>query len=274
MQILISDDFDLQKIAQSGQCFRVKEFEDGTYRFITGTSVLYIKKVKPLTFEISCTLETWNTVWIPYFDLSRNYADIRRSIPAADGYMLRAAAEGQGIRILRQAPWEMLITFIISQRKSIPAIKSAVELLAARYGLAIVTPYESLHAFPDAAQFISIDDTSLAECRLGYRTAYVKDAVFKVNSGCLDLPRLSQCSDAELIRSFKQVYGVGDKIANCVALFAYGRTGIAPIDTWISRIIKKEYHGDNPFPFYGNAAGIMQQYAFYYAQSHKKETLK
>ena len=67
------------------------------------------------------------------------------------------------------------------------------------------------------------------------------------------------------------VNGVGNKIANCVALFAYGRTALAPVDTWISKVIRSEYGGVNPFPAYGGAAGIMQQYVFYHALKHKRE---
>ena len=69
-----------------------------------------------------------------------------------------------------------------------------------------------------------------------------------------------------LLHSLKEIYGVGDKIANCVMLFAYGRTACAPVDTWIKKIINKEYAGRNPFPEYGDVAGILQQYAFFYAQ--------
>ncbi len=63
--------------------------------------------------------------------------------------------------------------------------------------------------------------------------------------------------------------GVGDKVANCIMLFAYGRMASAPVDTWINKVIADQYHGRNPFPMYGNNAGIMQQYAFYYMQQNK-----
>ena len=45
MQIQIKDDFDLEKISVSGQCFRVRQFEDGTFRFITGEHVIYIRLI-------------------------------------------------------------------------------------------------------------------------------------------------------------------------------------------------------------------------------------
>ena len=269
MNISISDDLDLQKIAYSGQCFRVREFEDGLFRFVTGSEVLYIKELSAKCFEISCSEENWNRVWIPYFDLERNYLQVHESIPDSDTYMQLAAREGRGIRILHQDPWEMLVTFIVSQRKSIPAIKNSVELLASRFGEVKITPYETLYTFPTVLQLANADDQDLVECKLGYRVSYIKDAITKVMSGRVDLATISGLSDIEILDVLKTIRGVGDKVANCICLFSYGRIGVAPIDTWIHKIIVQEYGGFNPFPAYGEYAGIMQQFAFYYAISHK-----
>lgn len=270
MQVTISDDFDLQKIADSGQCFRVRDFGDGMFRFITGDEVLYIRKLSRARYEASCPDEVWRRVWVPYFDLERNYLRIRKTIPASDPYMRSAARGGRGIRVLRQDPWETLVTFIISQRKSIPAIKASVELLARRFGEIITTPYETLYTFPSAAQLEKANDQDLADCKLGYRVSYVKDAVAKVLSGNLDLPALFGLPDTDIFNALKIVRGVGDKVAGCVCLFSYGRTGVAPVDTWIHKIIAREYGGVDPFPAYGEVAGILQQYAFYHAISHKE----
>ena len=271
MKVTILDDFSLSKIAHSGQCFRVREFSDGTYRFIIGKNILYIKNIDTDTYEVSCTDEEWKEIWVPYFDLKRNYLEIRKSIPTIDTYLSKAAIEGQGIRILCQDPWEIMVTFIISQRKSIPAIKQSVELLATRFGSLITTPYEKIYTFPMPHQLAQASEEELYECKLGYRVPYVADAVDRVLSGTTNLSLFPGLSDTELIKALKEVHGVGDKVANCICLFAYGRTNMAPIDTWILKIINKEYNGMNPFPFYGETAGIMQQYAFYYAQSHKGE---
>ena len=94
----------------------------------------------------------------------------------------------------------------------------------------------------------------------------------QVLSGSLDLVGIAALPDDELISALEHVKGVGVKVANCVALFAYGRTACAPVDTWIKKIIRQEYQGRDPFVRYGDTAGIMQQYFFYYAQNHKSET--
>ena len=271
MELTISDDFSLPKIAESGQCFRIRAFDDGTYRFITEGNILYIRERASGRFEADCTPEQWTSVWVPYFDLGRSYSQIRSSIPERDIYMKRAAEAGKGIRILRQSPWETLVAFIISQRKSIPAIQSAVEQVSERFGTRVVTARETVYAFPAPEQLSGADEAMLSTCKLGYRTPYVLDAIAKARSGALELAALADSPDSELLESLKRINGVGEKIANCVALFAYGRTALAPVDTWIGKVIRSEYGGENPFPAYGEAAGIMQQYVFYYALNHKRE---
>lgn len=271
MEITIKDDFNLNRVARSGQCFRTREFPDGTYRFVTGAHVLYIKEVATEKYEVSCDKNEWQSVWWHYFDFGRDYQSIRNNIPNADSYMNTAASEGKGIRILRQDPWEMLITFIISQRKSIPAIRNSIELLCSAYGSPVQTDRETLWLFPSAEQLYRASDSELQNCKLGYRIDYIKDAIAAVYEGKINLSNIGRYDDIALFTELKSIKGVGDKVANCICLFSYGRTAIAPVDTWISKIIDSKYKGINPFPAYGDSAGIMQQYAFFYAQNHKKE---
>lgn len=272
MDVRIPDLFDLQKITDSGQCFRVTPLPGGTYRFITGDAVLYIRKASAETYQVSCSQDDWERIWSPYFDLGRNYRDISRAIPAEDTFLELAAQAGAGIRILRQDPWEMLVTFIISQRKSIPAIRTVVEQLCARYGTKLQTSTETLYTFPTALQMKDACAEDFIVCKAGYRAPYLCDAVAQVLSGSLDLAGIASLPDDALIAALEGVKGVGVKVANCVALFAYGRTACAPVDTWIKKVIQQKYQGRNPFGRYGAEAGIMQQYFFYYAQNHKAET--
>jgi N-glycosylase/DNA lyase len=267
MTITIRDDFDLNKIADSGQCFRVRKFADGLFRFVTRDHILYIKEVAAHTFSISCERLEWQEVWQPYFDLSRDYRAIRQVIPPSDSFMMTAADKGTGIRILRQDPWETLVSFIISQRKSIPAIKRSIELLSEQFGSPIETDYERLFLFPTAAQMQAATHDSLLACKLGYRVSYIESAISLVAGNILDLNAMEHYPDCALFQTLKTIKGVGDKVSNCVCLFAYGRTAMAPVDTWIHKIINDKYSGIDPFPSYGENAGIMQQYAFYYALS-------
>lgn len=269
MLIEIEDDFDLQKIALSVQCFRVRRFDDGTYRFVTGDSCIYIKNVGDRLFSVSSDMDEWDRVWRRYFDLDRCYSDIFDREYNKHPFVDSAMEFGRGLRILRQEPWEMLVTFIISQRKSIPAIAAAVEAIAARYGHCISTDSETLRAFPAPQELKTVSKEDLEKCRLGYRTSYVFDAVQKVLSGALDLQYLDEKEDEYILESLQQVRGVGKKVANCVSLFAYGRTSCVPVDVWISRAIENECGGISPFHLFDENAGIIQQYIFYYEKFHQ-----
>ncbi len=270
MVITITDDFDLEKIANSGQNFRSRLFKDGTYRFITRENILYIKKISETEWDVSCSELEWQDIWIPYFDLERSYKQIRKKW-RNDEFLRKASDEGAGIRVLQQDAWEMIVTFIISQRKSIPAIKRCVESLCKLYGKEIQTEREKLYTFPTPESIRSAEENELASCGLGYRLSYIQDAAAKIAGKEQLLEQWNELQDAELLAALKSIKGVGDKVANCIMLFAYGRTASAPVDTWINKVIEKKYNGINPFPAYGDTAGIAQQYIFYYSISHKNE---
>lgn len=276
--VIIQDDFDLEKIVFSGQCFRPAREEDGkTYRFICGNNILYIRKTNtsstdisednPESYDISCSIEEWNMFWQKYFDMDTCYSRIRKEIVPSDHYLTKAAQKGKGIRILRQDKFEMLISFIISQRKSIPAIRSSVEKLCLKYGKKIEN--SDFFAFPTPLELSKATSDELKDCGLGYRVPYIMDAVKRVLDGRLDLDKIDALSDDDLFNALTEVYGVGTKVANCISLFAYHRIGRAPVDTWINKVITEEYAGESPFPLYPETAGVIQQYMFYYAQHLK-----
>ena len=102
---------------------------------------------------------------------------------------------------------------------------------------------------------------------LAYRKDYILDALKKISDGSIDLDALKHSADSELVDRLKTIRGVGDKISNCVALFAYHRVDRAPVDVWISRAIAKDFGGENIFDTFGKNAGILQQYVFYFKRS-------
>ena len=172
------------------------------------------------------------------------------------------------IQQLRQDEWEMLVSFIISQRKSIPAIRRAVELLSERFGERLGSDSEGpVYAFPTAEALCCAGEQALQECGLGYRTRYVLHAAQQAAEGTLDLKKLASLPDEALFARLMELDGVGKKVANCVCLFGYGRVGRVPVDVWIERLIRDEFAGQDPFPQFGLEAGIVQQYLFFYKRS-------
>ena len=264
---ICDEDFNLIKIADSGQCFRMDQIENGNWSVIALDHYCEAVVEDLGTVTVYCA-DDENGFWKEYFDLDTDYAQFRRSADKEDPFLCSAVEFGKGIRILKQDPWEMLITFIISQRKNIPAIKSCVEKLCSRWGKEI---REGIYAFPTPEELSRAALSELCDCSLGYRAEYVYLAAKAVNSGELDLDRLKTLSDDDLMSELLKLKGVGVKVANCVSLFGFYRIAAFPIDVWIDRVQKSFYSGHFPVEKYHGYAGIMQQYIFYYA---RKEMLK
>ncbi|MCR4937503.1 MAG: hypothetical protein K5987_05040 [Lachnospiraceae bacterium] len=261
--IRIKDDLDLFKIMESGQCFRVRRNNTGGFRFIYRDNVLDIREGEKRIFDISCSEEEFSDIWHAYFDLDRDYAAIRKEAAGMDEYMKRAASYGEGIRILRQDPWETLVSFIISQRKNIPSICACVEAMALRCGRSL-GPYGE-HAFPEAPDLRKLGDKDWDSFKLGYREAYLKELV----SFPPALDDFSKFGDEKLLNELLKIKGVGIKVASCTALFAFGRMDTAPVDVWMQRIFDNVYDGENIL-LGKKQAGILQQYLFYYARKENK----
>ena len=259
-------DFDLKKIAESGQCFRLNPNREGDYTLVALGRVLRLRETAD-GCELDCSSADFDALWRGYFDLERDYAAIRASVDPDDAFLNRACDFGRGIRMLRQEPWEMLISFILSQQKNIPAIKRCVEVLCSRYGEPIENAGDSLFSFPSAGRLAALDERCLLDCSLGYRAKYVSAAARLVASGALNLTKIATLPDDALMEALLAVPGVGEKVANCVLLFGYHRLGRFPRDVWINRVIENEYGGLFPLARYPDTAGALQQYIFYYARS-------
>ncbi len=263
-------DFSIEDIAESGQCFRIVRAGDGAWQVTAFGRLLRIKALDAEHYELSCSSEEFDTVWRTYFDLDADYGVYRAAALKDDEYLQRAISCGQGIRILRQEPWEMLISFIISQRKSVPAIRTSVERLSERFGIRIDTDASDdiCYAFPAPEALAGADTAELAACGLGYRVDYVRNAARLTAEGFLDLSLLSELDTAELIDRLMQLKGVGIKVASCVALFGYHRLDTLPVDVWMKRVIETVYKGELPKE-YLQYAGVLQQYMFNYARLNK-----
>ena len=260
----ISDDFNLDKIAESGQCFRWEKTGTSTYRIPYRDSCLYITALGNSEFEIDCSEAEFNCIWSGYFDLQENYTFIRSRIdPEEDLFLYRASEYEKGIRILRQDPWEMLVTSIITQNRNIPAIKKSVFLLSEACGKKKTDGKgRDYYTFPEPEEILSLTADDLARCRLGYRCKYVHSAAEAVVSGEIDLNSLQEADESTALAVLTKLYGVGTKVASCVSLFGLHQLDAFPKDVWIKRILSQEYPQGYPFEKYSPYNGVYQQYMF------------
>ena len=265
-------DFDIEKIANSGEIFRLnKVYEDdkkSVYDLMCTDKYLNIvyDKIKK-EYKYSCDKKTFNNFYKDYFDLDTDYKKYIKICKKDDKFLKEALKFGEGIKILRQDKYEMLISFIISQRKSIKAIKTSIERMCKIAGKKIKNEYGVFYAFPTPKEILA-HKSKIASCGLGYRYPYIIEACEKIISGEINLESLTKLPTEELIKELMKIKGVGEKVASCVALFAYHRLETCPMDVWMKRVLENAYGGEFP-KAYVPYLGVLQQYMFFYAKEER-----
>ena len=136
--------YSLADTLECGQCFRFeKKIGADKTEYVGVVKGILVDVIEENTGElifVGASDEEADKL-IEYFALDRNQAEIREEISAlTDSDWLRRAAEyGEGIAILRQDPWEALVSFIISQNNNIPRIRKIVREISAEYGTNLST---------------------------------------------------------------------------------------------------------------------------------------
>ncbi len=269
--------FNVLQIADSGQCFRMNRInsEKGKIRYgmIAYGKYLELEQVDEDQVEFYCTEEEYHGIWEEYFDLSYDYENLVRTlIEGEDPFLKEAAAYGKGIRILKQEPFEAMISFIISQNKNIPAIRSGIEALCASYGEKIGSGQEKgkeYYAFPTPEALSKADKEELRRLKMGYRDEYIISAAQAVVKGEIEFGHLKEIGFEEAVQALKKVHGIGDKVANCISLYGLHHIEGFPVDVWIRKVIDEIYHNKFEKELYCGYAGIVQQYMFYYMRHLK-----
>lgn len=191
-----------------------------------------------------------------------------------DAAMKAAIRFSRGIRIIRQPLWECLATFLTSAMKQVSHIRNISLALRERFGEAVRLGSIELHTFPPAHVIAACGLSDLVECRLGFRARNVLASAQMVATNEIRLEALSTLPTAEAREILCRFPGVGEKIANCVLLFAYERMDAVPIDVWIGRALRQTYFSENQnvraahlsefCNYFGPYAGYAQQYLFHH----------
>ena len=249
-----------------GQAFRWRPQGAG-FRAAVGDKLITVEeRGEGLFFSADCEPDELAAAVTAYFDLDRDYGEIERVI-SADAYVAEAMKTCRGLRILKQEPFEALISFIISQNNNVPRIKKIVETLCGCFGEPLG---DGIYSFPAAERLASLEEADLDPLRCGYRARYIIEAAQKVASGELDLDSAAEADEDACMRALKGVTGIGDKVAACVMLYGLGRLDSFPMDVWLKRVVKVLYDGDlDVHGHFGGYAGVAQQYLFVLARQEK-----
>lgn len=250
--------FSLRATLESGQFFRWREREDAFDIVVRDRVIPVRQEGDSLRFE-GAEADTMRR----FFGLDHDWPAIHEAL-ARDPVLRDPLERLRGLTILRQDPWECLASFITSAASNIPRITRNVGDMAARFG----TP----PAFPTPRQMGT--EAELRDLKLGFRARYLADAARLAADGRLD--RLHGTID-EIRAALMEFPGVGRKVADCVALFAYGRLEAFPVDTWVRKTMRRLYFRNRKVTDgaiqefaarrFGRWAGVAQQFLFVDARS-------
>ncbi len=270
---------DIFKTFDCGQCFRfdrVEKYGD-KYEF---EGVAYGKHVifgqdNPYELKIyGATMEDYEKIWREYLDFDSDYEKINETIisKVSSEHMKRAIMYGDGIRILRQDPWECVCSFIISQNNNIPRIKKIIGALCEKYGKEIISENSKYYDFPDAKALYEAGEENIFALKTGFRAKYIVDASRLISTNEIDLNGIKNEENFDTcVDNLCKIKGVGLKVASCALLFGFGKTEAFPIDVWMKRAMEKYFPDGIDLRSLGKTAGIMQQYLFYYERYNGNE---
>ncbi len=182
------------------------------------------------------------------------------------------------MRLLNQAPFETLITFIISANNNIPKIKMSVEALSQQFGTYIgKVEGRDYYSFPSVESLANASVESLQVKGMGYRAKAVSLTAKAILDQQINLDLLKSISYIEAKTELTKFYGVGEKVADCVLLFSLGHKEAFPIDTWVKKLLQTLYGiEDKPkaykefvSKYFTEYGGYAQQFLFYYMRENK-----
>lgn len=283
-------DFNIKQILECGQCFRWEKITDTNYIIVAFRRVIEIIQEGNNVTILNTNIKDFNEIWKGYFDLDTDYSILKSEL-AKDELLKNCVEFGYGIRVLNQDPFEILLSFIISARNSIPSIMKTIKKISEKWGDRLEYKDNVYYAFPTPQQLKNAELEEIKETGASFRSKYIIDTIAKVNavieakeSGNLtdeleqfDLDYIKSLPTDECHKALQNFMGVGAKVADCIMFFSMSKKSAFPVDVWIKRAMihfylapdvslnKIRVFGREKF---GELSGLAQQYLFYYAREN------
>ncbi len=233
---------DLQSTLFSGQAFRWRP-ADGWFRGVVAGRIVRLRNT-PEGVEVDAAHDGDGELepqLRDYLSLDVDIESIYRAM-SFDDRLRDAVDRYRGMRVLRQDPWECLVSFICSSASNIPRITGNIESICETFGAPIYGSSNGPHAFP-TPEALATDGAArrMRDLGLGYRAEYIEATARSVADGEVDLVSLRDAPYETALEALVSLDGVGDKVANCVMLFSLDKPEAFPVDTWIDKAMREWY---------------------------------
>ena len=216
----------------SGQVFLWKKNKDYWYG-VNGTNILKIDK--------KAEIESFQNSKVDFFRETDDMTKIIKSI-SKDKIVKDAVEKFQGMRILRQDPFQCLISFIVSSNSNIPKIKFCLENITKKFGKKVLWDGLEFHLFPKPQKLAKATLADIKSCGVGYRDSFIIQAAKMIASKEIDFKNFKKMKYYTAKEEICKIPGVGNKVADCVMLFSLDKLESVPLDRWIIRILSKYYN--------------------------------
>ncbi|AFV23366.1 8-oxoguanine DNA glycosylase-like protein [Methanolobus psychrophilus R15] len=271
MYKLFCEDFNLDYTLDCGQAFRWNKIDSWWVGVVNG-SIVRLQQ-DPESKEVLVDSSLSEAYMQNYFRFDDDLDDILRQVNK-DRFMDEAIRKYRGLRLIRQDPWECLISYMLATAWSIPNIKRGISLLSSTYGEELE---DGLYSFPEPEALAGLCDGELRDCKLGFRSNRIVKAARHVMDGNLVLDELFTIGYKEAKQRLMFLEGIGEKVADCILLFAFDKMEAFPVDTHVEKVVR-HYYGDHEFfngtatkskigdwgrMYFGEYCGYAQQYFFY-----------
>lgn len=257
-----AENFDLKKSLECGQIFRYQIEDDKFIIFEMDKKLVCTQKGSEIEIKTDSPEHAIN-----YFDLQTDYSRQDKRIEKMGGLIKTACEFGRGIRIFRQDPLEMIISFVISANNNIPRIKKSLFKLCKMYG----EKKADYFAFPTLEKLCTISKEKWQNLGVGYRASSLVKLCNQLKE--INFLELRGMTTSTLRTKLISLAGIGPKVADCVLLFAFSKRDSFPTDTWIKKIYTENMGGKEQdakkiskilSEKFGDDSGLVQQYLFYY----------
>lgn len=277
------DSFELNHIFDCGQCFRRNHQSDWSYTWIFWNNILNVQK-KSDSIKFSWIVD-WDiqTIVNQYFDLDRDYSEIKSKLSKVDNYMKESIQYWHGIRLLDQDLRETIISFIISANNNIPRIKWIIERLSEKYWTELDRNGQRYYTFPTAEQLKDVSISDYRKLWLWFRDVRLYETTRMVLDWKIDLNSLYQKDTQTVKNELLNLSWIWPKVADCILLFSdLKRLEVFPIDVRVRRVMNKLYiHNSDETKVNKNQiqklahekfwdyVWLAQEYLFYRARTQK-----
>lgn len=275
MKQLVSNLSDIYKIdidqtINSGQVFLWKKI-DKTWFGIDGSRILIFEKNQKFTRKMRYESD--------FFRFDDNFKKITQEL-SNDRIVKNAIKQYPGLRLLRQDPFQCYISFIVSSNSNIPNIRTSLENLCKMFGTKKTVNNKDFFLFPKPTSLANASISNIQKCGIGYRAKAVKSASIDVIEGKIDFDLLKKIDYYDAKNKLMKVFGIGDKVADCILLFSLEKLEAFPLDRWMLRVLQKYYSKEfqiltktitektyqslhqNIVNHFGDYAGYAQQFLF------------